>query len=148
MPVMISQNFDVEAGVVNGCTGKSKCICYHVDSDGNWHAISCVIYNMDTTGGTLPQLPKQHVVALQDTVDMTFIHPFSKTKCTIKHTQIPPIPAFSMTAYKAQSQTLSNVIIDLQSCQGTEAPYVMALRVTSLQGLLILRPFDKKKIQC
>ena len=113
---MISQNFDVKAGVVNGCTGKLKHIHYCVDSDGNQHAISCIIHTTDPTGGSLPQLPKQYVVALQDTVDMKFTHPFSKKKCTIKRTQIPLIPAFLMTAHKAQGQTLSNVIIDLQSC--------------------------------
>lgn len=53
-----------------------------------------------------------------------------------------------MTAHKAQGQTLTSAIVDLQSCYGTEAPYVMISRVTSLDGLLILRPFDKKKIQC
>ena len=43
---------------------------------------------------------------------------------------------------------MKNVIIDLQSCSGTEAPYVMVSRVTSLNGLLILRPFDRNKIRC
>jgi hypothetical protein len=53
-----------------------------------------------------------------------------------------------MMAHKAQGQTLTKAIIDLQSCKGTEAPYVMLSRVKSLKGLLILRPFEKKKIQC
>ena len=53
-----------------------------------------------------------------------------------------------MTAHCAQGQTLPNVIVDLQSCQGSELPYVMLSRVTSLQGLLILRPFARNKISC
>ena len=53
-----------------------------------------------------------------------------------------------MTAHKAQGQSLKNVIVDLQSCTGTEAPYVMISRVTSLDGILVLRPFDFKKIRC
>ncbi|KAM6498792.1 hypothetical protein JOM56_006740, partial [Amanita muscaria] len=53
-----------------------------------------------------------------------------------------------MTAHRAQGQTLENVIIDLQSCKGTEAPYVMISRACSLEGLLILRLFDRKKICC
>ncbi|KAF9053998.1 hypothetical protein BDP27DRAFT_1146671, partial [Rhodocollybia butyracea] len=52
-----------------------------------------------------------------------------------------------MTTYKAQGQTLSSVVVDLQSCTGTEAPYVMVSCVTSLEGLLVLRPFAKNKIQ-
>ncbi|KDQ16323.1 hypothetical protein BOTBODRAFT_80691, partial [Botryobasidium botryosum FD-172 SS1] len=51
-----------------------------------------------------------------------------------------------MTAHKAQGQTLKNVVIDLQSCRGTESPYVMVSRATSLKGILILRPFSRNKI--
>jgi len=43
-----------------------------------------------------------------------------------------------MTAHCAQGQTMEHVIIDLQSCRGTEAPYVMISHVCSLEGLLIL----------
>ncbi|KAH7924619.1 hypothetical protein BV22DRAFT_975212, partial [Leucogyrophana mollusca] len=51
-----------------------------------------------------------------------------------------------MTAHKAQGQTLERAFIDLEDCKGAEAPYVMISRVTSLQGLLILRPFSIKRI--
>ncbi|KIM73531.1 hypothetical protein PILCRDRAFT_29368, partial [Piloderma croceum F 1598] len=73
MPVMISQNFDVEAGVVNGCdgcTGTLKRIRYRVDEEGRRHAISCVVHAPNTLGENLPQLPDHHVVALEDSVDM------------------------------------------------------------------------------
>ncbi|KAG1860008.1 hypothetical protein C8R48DRAFT_575209, partial [Suillus tomentosus] len=53
-----------------------------------------------------------------------------------------------MTTHKAQGQTLQRVIVDLEGCTGTEAPYVMLSRVTSLEGLLVLRPFAQKKISC
>ena len=43
---------------------------------------------------------------------------------------------------------MNNVIINLQSCRGTEAPYVMASCAHSLDGLLILRPFNQKRICC
>ena len=51
-------------------------------------------------------------------------------------------------AHKAQGQTFDHIIIDLQSCRGSESPYVMLSRATSLQGVLILRPFQKAKITC
>lgn len=73
-----------------------------------------------------------------NSTDMTFVHPFSGKWCLIKHTQVPILLAFAMTAHKAQGQSLPNIIIDLQSCQGTESPYVMVSRVTLLDGLLIL----------
>lgn len=148
MPVMISQNFDVGAGVVNGCTGVLKDVRYRVGSDGRRHAISCVVYAPSTTGESLPYLADRHVVALEDSVDMDFVHPYSKRRCRVKRTQLPIIPAFAMTTHKAQGQTLSNVIIDIESCRGTEAPYVMVSRVKTLAGLLILRPFTESKITC
>ncbi|KAJ3897786.1 hypothetical protein F5879DRAFT_783021, partial [Lentinula edodes] len=52
------------------------------------------------------------------------------------------------TTHKMQGQTLDSAIIDLESCRGTEAPYVMVSRVKTLDGLLVLRPFQLKKIQC
>ncbi|KAG1887031.1 hypothetical protein F4604DRAFT_1503570, partial [Suillus subluteus] len=52
------------------------------------------------------------------------------------------------TTHKAQGQTMQCTIIDLESCSGTEAPYIMLSHVTSLDGLLILCPFNKKKICC
>lgn len=148
MPVMISQNFDVDAGIVNGCTGILKQIRYRTDNEGRRHAISCVVHTPNTSGENMPHLPEHHVVALEDCVDMIFIHPHSKRKCKIKRTQIPILPAFAMTAHKAQGQTMTNVVVDLESCKGTEAPYVMISRVKSLDGLLILRPFKRQKIQC
>ncbi|KAK0435100.1 uncharacterized protein EV420DRAFT_1232332, partial [Desarmillaria tabescens] len=52
-----------------------------------------------------------------------------------------------MTAHKSQGRTLSHAIIDISSCTGTEAPYVMASRVKSLDGLLVIRWFPEGKIQ-
>ncbi|KZT06848.1 uncharacterized protein LAESUDRAFT_652811 [Laetiporus sulphureus 93-53] len=53
-----------------------------------------------------------------------------------------------MTTHKSQGQTLQHVLVDLQSCHRTEAPYVMVSRVTSLRGLLILRSFNGNIISC
>ncbi|KAJ3765259.1 hypothetical protein FB446DRAFT_624658, partial [Lentinula raphanica] len=51
-----------------------------------------------------------------------------------------------MTAHKAQGGTYDRVVLDLESCSGTERPYVMISRVKSLDGLVILRPFLRSKI--
>ncbi|KAJ3720540.1 hypothetical protein C8R42DRAFT_561204, partial [Lentinula raphanica] len=53
-----------------------------------------------------------------------------------------------MTAHKAQGATYEHAILDLESCSGTEKPYVMVSRVKSLDGLVILRPFARSKIMC
>jgi len=148
MPVMITQNYDVKGGIVNGCTGILKKIRYSTDSNGNRYALSCVVESPSISAEPLSTLPKNHAVVLQETIDIKFQHPHSGKNCQIKRTQLPITPAFAMTAHKSQGQTLKKVIIDLQSCRGTEAPYVMVSRVTSLEGLLILRPFQYGKISC
>ncbi|KAJ6447542.1 hypothetical protein C8R45DRAFT_838540, partial [Mycena sanguinolenta] len=68
MPVMISQNFDVTGGVVNGCYGTLKSVRYRTDENGERHAISCVVDAPDTSPGIIDGLPEHHVVALEDTV--------------------------------------------------------------------------------
>jgi hypothetical protein len=148
MPVIICQNFDVEHGVVNGCTGTLKRIRYRTDQNGNRHALSCIVGAPTTSGTPLHGLERQSVAVLRDTTEMRFIHPFSHKTCTIKRTQVPIMPAFAMTAHKAQGQTMISAIVDLESCVGTESPYVMVSRVKSLDGLRILRPFNIAKIQC
>ena len=79
---------------------------------------------------------------------MTFTHLYSKKKLKIKCTQIPIQPAFSMTAYKSQGVSLERVVVDLESCSGSEAPYVMVSRVKSLDGLMVLCPFTQSRICC
>ncbi|KAJ7070381.1 hypothetical protein B0H15DRAFT_765219, partial [Mycena belliarum] len=53
-----------------------------------------------------------------------------------------------ITAHKSQGKTLKHAVVNLRECSGTEAPYVMLSRVTSLDGLLILKSFPKSKITC
>ena len=73
----------------------------------------------------LPLQPSQHIMALQDTVDMQYVHPYSQKTCTIKCTQVPIIPMFAMRVHKLQGQTMDQAIIDLQSCHRTESLYMM-----------------------
>ncbi|KAJ7167188.1 hypothetical protein C8R43DRAFT_877491, partial [Mycena crocata] len=74
MPVMISQNFDVAGGVVNGCTGKLVSVRYKTGPDGKRYALSCVVEAPDTEAGIMSDLPAHHVVSLQDTTDILFKH--------------------------------------------------------------------------
>ena len=54
-------------------------------------------------------------------------------------------PAFAITAYAAQGQTLEAAIVDLQIGRGTSpiASYVALTRVKRREDLLIYRPFDR-----
>ena len=148
MPVMLMTNFDVSNGIVNGTIGTLKSVQYWIDDEGFRHATSCIIRSKHIVGDPLPGLEKNEGVALQDETDMMFIHPHTKKKCKIKRSQLPIQPAFSVTAHKSQGLSLDNVVVDLQSCSGSESPYVMISRVKSLQGLMVLRPFHRSKISC
>ncbi|KAJ4464237.1 hypothetical protein C8J55DRAFT_405368, partial [Lentinula edodes] len=74
MPVMITHNFDVQSGVVNGCHGILKSIRYRLDSQGRQHAISCVISTQSINADSpLPYLDDaKDVVALEDKVSLSF----------------------------------------------------------------------------
>ncbi|KAJ7205842.1 hypothetical protein GGX14DRAFT_644484, partial [Mycena pura] len=52
-----------------------------------------------------------------------------------------------MTAHKAQGKTMETIVVDLESTSGTESPYVMLSRATTLGGVFILRPFRLRTIQ-
>ncbi|KAJ7251175.1 hypothetical protein B0H12DRAFT_984465, partial [Mycena haematopus] len=70
MPVMITQNFDVQNGIVNGTTGIVKQIRYKINESGERIATSCIVYVPDMTGPALPNLPPKHAAVLAETVDM------------------------------------------------------------------------------
>ncbi|KAJ7067563.1 hypothetical protein C8F01DRAFT_920378, partial [Mycena amicta] len=70
MPVMVTQNFDVQSGVVNGATGFVKQIRYTVNRWGERCVQSCIVYIPEMTGPALPNLPEKHAAILPDSVDM------------------------------------------------------------------------------
>jgi len=129
MPVMITQNYDVENGIVNGCIGILEKINYIVDDEGNRHATSCIILAPKTSGPSLPHLKQHEVVVLTDETALTFTHPHSHVRSSFRRTQLPIMPAFALTAHKSQGNTLESAILDLESCLNTEAAYVMLSRV-------------------
>ena len=147
MPVAVNQNFDVAAGVVNGSHGILRQIRYFTNADGQRYLKSCVVEIPNSEDVDIPHLPKHHFPVLPDTTELRFEHGASHRCCTISRKQVPIEPGFAMTVHKAQGQTMKRVIVDLASCTGTEAPYVMVSRATSLQGVKVLRKFDDKQIK-
>ena len=148
MQLIITNNFDVEGGIVNGSIGTLENIRYCTDAQGRRHLTSCIVRIPDATADGVPGLSPQCYPILPDTKDVSFTHPYSKKTITIKRTQVPIAPAYAMTAHKAQGQTFTHTIVDLDTCRGSEAPYVMLSRATSLEGVLILRPFQRNRIRC
>ena len=148
MPVMICANFDIPNGVVNGSIGILKEVRYTMDQNNDHHAHACIVSLPISSGTALFNLNIGETPILEDTTAMSFTHPHSHCRCSIKRTQLPIVPAFALTAHKSQGKTLDTAIVDIQSCRGTESVYVMLSRVTSIRRLRILRPFNIKKIQC
>ena len=64
----------------------------------------------------------------------------------ITRSQVPLIPAFSITDYKSQGQSLECAIVDLASAKTLQSVYVMLSRVKTLDGLAILRYFPESKL--
>jgi hypothetical protein len=146
MPVIISENLDVSGGIVNGSIGILRKVRYRIN-DEKRYLTSCIVEVTDGMGDELPHLPSEHVAVLSGTAEMTaFRHPKSGRSITLHRQQVPLDAGFAITAHKAQGRTMDKVIVDLNSCIGTEAVYVMVSRCTSLKGLMILRPFPIQKI--
>jgi len=60
-------------------------------------------------------------------------------------TQLPIVPAFAITTYKAQGLTMNKIVVDLQVPLGTSqvaSVYVPLSRVKRAEDIVILRPFD------
>ncbi|KAF9780997.1 hypothetical protein BJ322DRAFT_984036, partial [Thelephora terrestris] len=70
MPVMITENFDVIGGIVNGSTGILRKVWYRVDGTNRRYITSCIVELPDTTADALPNLPPRYVAVLPNTVEM------------------------------------------------------------------------------
>ena len=77
LPVLVSQNFDVKGGVVNGSRGTVSCIRYCVDDNSCCHLISVVVHINDSSEECIDQLPPHELPILADSSDITFEYPFS-----------------------------------------------------------------------
>jgi len=65
-------------------------------------------------------------------------------------TQLPIVPAFAITTYKAQGLTMGKIVVDLQlppTASQVASIYVLLSRVKRAEDLAILRPFDMKVLQ-
>jgi len=68
----------------------------------------------------------------------------------VTRTQLPIVPAFAITNYKAQGLTMNKIVVDLQVPIGTlqvASIYVPLSRVKRAEDIVILRPFDMKVLQ-
>ena len=148
MPMMVTHNVSLESGVVNGTIGMIKSIHYKLNGDNCRVLTACTIFLADNPHPPMPGLTRGEFPILPDTTSFHYRHERRGISFSIKRKQCPLLPAFAMTAHKSQGQSLPNVIVDLESCSGSEAPYMMVSCATSFDGLLVYRSFDKRRIRC
>lgn len=148
MPVVLLQNLDICHGVVNGSTGFLTQIQYEFNDFGECEATSCIVKFNNCVAPAMSNLETGEMPITPTTLGVQFKNPFSKIRTSMRRTQLPIAPVFVITAHKLQSSSYNAGTIDLQSCTGTEKPYVMLSRFRTLKHVHILRPFDFKKITC
>lgn len=147
MPVILTRNYDVNGGIVNGTEGILKSVQYEVDQYGNRYATSCIILAPNVMCDALPYLKEKEIVALRSSVTISKRDNATRKTLSFERTQLPVVPAFAITDYKSQGKSYNHVVIDLSSCKSKQSAYVMLSRVRSLDGLIILRSFDSKQLK-
>ena len=68
----------------------------------------------------------------------------------VNRTQLPIVPAFAITTYKAQGLTMGKIVVDLQlppTASQVASIYVPLSRVKRAEDIVILRHFDMKVLQ-
>lgn len=66
---------------------------------------------------------------------------------TITHSQIPILLNFAMTDYCSQGRTRQYNPVDLRKCPNHQSLYTCLLCCASLNGLLILYPFNSSRMK-
>ncbi|KAJ3559445.1 hypothetical protein NM688_g341 [Phlebia brevispora] len=146
MKVIISKNFDLDGGVLNGSIGTLRKIRYKMNRFGERQLISCVVHIPECKTPEIAGLSSKEVPVLEETKKWTIKSEKSGKMLPIMRTQVAIQPAYAFTCHRVQGQTFDRVIVDLEGCSGSEAPYVMLSRARSLEGVAILRPFSLKRI--
>ncbi|KAJ3548530.1 hypothetical protein NM688_g5285 [Phlebia brevispora] len=146
MRVIISKNFDLDGGVLNGSIGTLRKVRYKINKFGERQLLSCVVYVPGSTIPCIDGLAPHEVPVLEESKKWCIKSQKSKKMLQIMRTQVAIQPAYAFTCHRVQGQTFDRIIVDLQGCSGPEAPYVMLSWARSLEGVAILRPFLLKCI--
>ncbi|KAG2342777.1 hypothetical protein BDR05DRAFT_885881 [Suillus weaverae] len=80
MPILVSQNFNVEGGIVNGSTGKLRKVRYSLNNERQQVLRSCIVEISHSSDEALPNLFPHQIPIIEDFVELKFTHPNSKKK--------------------------------------------------------------------
>ncbi|KAJ7793639.1 hypothetical protein B0H14DRAFT_2393262 [Mycena olivaceomarginata] len=110
-----------------------------VDEKGRRYA-DCVYVEIPGSNVRLHQLGKDIVPIVPMQSVFEYIAD-NGLKYHVGRKQLPILPAYAYTDYKAQGKSLQRVIVDLNGAGSLQSLYVMISRATSLQSLAVLRKF-------
>ncbi len=149
MKVMVQENIAFSCNVVNGAIGTVRDIKY-IERNGVRHASVVYVHipgagkYLHTEDDVVPIFP------VTSTFRWTFARKTQTTPAqfiTVRRTQLPLLPAYVYTDYKGQGRSLDVAIVDPDSALTLQGVYVMLSRVRTMNGLAILRPFRRSKIE-
>ncbi|VDC05031.1 unnamed protein product [Peniophora sp. CBMAI 1063] len=143
MRVMITENLAMCHKAVNGQEGVLQKVVTEEGADGMLHA-TCAFVKVEGIGQVYPELPEDIVPVFPSRTTHKFWSVYADTWVSFVREQLPLMPAYVYTDYKAQGRSLDEVIVDLASTTKPQGRYVMLSRVRSLAGLAVLRPFSSE----
>ncbi|CAF1523971.1 unnamed protein product [Adineta ricciae] len=157
MPVLLTNNIACELGLTNDKNGVFPSNTIYVRKP--LYALveintSQVETNLDGLRPKLIPIPlvkKQFTVPIKQLFGRLLDRVQSEKKVPqliqVTRTQLPIVPAFAITTYKAQGLTMNKIVVDLQVPLRTfqvASVYVPLSRVKIGDDVAILRPFDMK----
>eukprot|EP00742_Colponemidia_sp_Colp-10_P013665 GILJ01015450.1.p1 GENE.GILJ01015450.1~~GILJ01015450.1.p1 ORF type:complete len:670 (+),score=37.93 GILJ01015450.1:1352-3361(+) len=171
-PVMLTSNLHVDKGLVNGARGTLRSIVFRTGAvidpskpvfDTTSADIAYVLVELEKVWGAalqslpegiVPIVPVEKSFQWTESASAGSVQPpgLGRTPTlSVKRKQLPIIPAFVLTDYKVQGKSFDNVIVDITKPPGNRdavGTYVCLSRARSLQGLAILRPFQRQVLMC
>ncbi|VDC01015.1 unnamed protein product [Peniophora sp. CBMAI 1063] len=143
MRVMITENLAMCHKAVNGREGVLRKVVVEKGMDEMLHAV-CAFVEVEGVGPVYPGLPDDIIPVFPSRTTHKFWSGYAECWVSFVREQIPLMPAYVYTDYKAQGRSLDTVIVDLASTSKPQGRYVMLSRVKTLDGLAVLRPFSSE----
>ena len=146
MKVMVQENLAFTHRVVNGSEGTVRDIVYEEVAGFRFAVV--VYVHIPGSGRVHPAAENDVVPIFPETTTFSWSQ---RTQAgieqhSVSRTQLPILPAYAYTDYKAQGRSLDAAVVDPKSAFSLQGVYVMLSRLRSMSGLAILRPFPENKL--
>ncbi|KAJ7086499.1 hypothetical protein C8R44DRAFT_650805 [Mycena epipterygia] len=145
MKVMVMENVALKAAAVNGAEGILREIKYSLDDKGRRYA-DCAYVEIKGSNFCMHPLGPDIVPIVPWTTYFDYIAD-NGLKFSVGRTQLPLVPAYAYTDYKAQGKSLARVNVDLNGAASLQSFYVMVSRATSIKSIAVLRNFRPNTMQ-